>query len=211
MDKNKIAVEVFNKLAKEYQDKFMNVDLYRDSFDFFCSHIAGKNANILELACGPGNITKYLLKMRPDFKILGIDLSENMIRLAKINNPEAEFQIMDCRDIGMIKKKYDGIMCGFCLPYLTKGEAVEMISNASKILTPGGLLYLSTMEDDYSKSGLKIGSAGDEIYMHYHQANYLTNALKENGFQISDLQRKVYSSPDGTETTDLLIIAKKQN
>ncbi|MFK8007357.1 MAG: hypothetical protein AB8H03_13345 [Saprospiraceae bacterium] len=38
MDQNKIAVDVFNKLAKTYQDKFMNVDLYKDSFDFFCQN-----------------------------------------------------------------------------------------------------------------------------------------------------------------------------
>ena len=54
MDQNKIAVDVFNKLAKTYQDKFMNVDLYKDSFDFFCQNIKNENAEILDLACGPG-------------------------------------------------------------------------------------------------------------------------------------------------------------
>ena len=73
MDKSKIAVAIFNKLAKMYQDKFMNVDLYSESFDLFCNAIQKENATILEIACGPGNITKYLLNKRPDFNILGID------------------------------------------------------------------------------------------------------------------------------------------
>src|SRR6185295_3669822 len=99
MDKTKIAVNIFNKHASKYQDKFMDVNLYAGSFDFFCDAAKKQNAKILEIACGPGNITSYLLNKRPDFKILGIDLAPNMIALAKINNPKADFQLMDCRDI----------------------------------------------------------------------------------------------------------------
>jgi ubiquinone/menaquinone biosynthesis C-methylase UbiE len=209
MDKNKIAVEVFDKLAKEYQDKFMNVDLYKDTFDLFCNTISNKNAEILEIACGPGNITKYILKKRPGFRITGTDLSPNMLELAKLNNPGAGFQLMDCRQLDKVGKKYDAIMCGFCLPYLSKKEAVKLISDAAALLNLNGVLYLSTMEDDYSKSGFKKGSTGDEIYMHYHEAAYLEEALKENNFKIADLQRKEYPAEDGTQTTDLIIIAVK--
>ena len=211
MDKTKIAIDVFNKCANEYQDKFMDMDLYNDTFDLFCNNIPKENADILEIACGPGNITKYLLKKMPYFKILGIDLSSNMIALATINNPKAEFQLMDCRDIGMIDKKYDGIMCGFCLPYLSKEESVKLISDTSRLLKSKGVLYLSTMEDDYSKSGFKRLESVDQMYIYYHQEDYLANALKENDFKIIDLQRKDYPERDGTRTTDLLIIAGKVN
>ncbi|MGZ4044449.1 MAG: class I SAM-dependent methyltransferase, partial [Bacteroidia bacterium] len=112
-DKNKNAVQIFNKLAKLYESKFMNVNLYGDTFDFFCDNIKKQNAEVLELACGPGNITKYLLNKRSDLKIFGTDLSPNMISLAKTNNPTTEFAIMDCREIGNLNKKYDAIMCGF--------------------------------------------------------------------------------------------------
>ena len=82
-----MAIEVFDKCATIYQDKFMDLKLYHDSFNVFCSHIKKANPDILDVACGPGNITHYLLKKRPDFKILGIDLSPNMIALAQKNNP----------------------------------------------------------------------------------------------------------------------------
>lgn len=209
MNKTKIAVDIFNKMANAYQDKFMDVNLYSDSFDLFCNSIVTRNAEILELACGPGNITKYLLNIRPDFKIFGTDLAPNMIELAKINNPTAEFQLMDCRDIDLIDKKYDAIMCGFCLPYLSKDESIKLIHDASNLLRPNAVLYLSTMEDDYNKSGLKKGSAGDEIFMHYHQADYLTNTLLENRFEIINLNRQNYPTQDARKTTDLIIIARK--
>ena len=209
MNKTQIAVDVFNKYANSYQEKFMDVSLYGDTFDLFCKSIERKNADILELACGPGNITKYLLEKRPDFKILGTDLAPNMISLAKINNPTAEFQLMDCKDIDKLEKRYDGIMCGFCLPYLSKEETLKLIQDFAKILNTGGVIYISTMEDDYSKSALKKGSGGDEIFMHYHETGYLTAALKENGFHLLDVQRKHSVMTDGTKVVDLILIAQK--
>ena len=210
MDRFTTAVTVFNNQAKQYQDKFMNVDLYRYSLDLFCNSIAKENARILDIACGPGNITKYLLEKRPGFQILGIDLSPNMLVLAKTNNPTAQFQLMDCRDIATIGKKYDAIVCGFCLPYLSKEEALKLIRDSSVLLNSGGLLYLSTMEDDYSKSGLRTASSGDRLYVHYHQADNLLHALEENGFKIIDIRRQEFPTDDDTKITDLLIIVENK-
>ena len=207
MDKTKIAVELFDKRAQQYQDKYMNVDMYSESLDLFCECVAKANPAIFEIACGPGNITKYLLDKRPDFNIFGIDLAPKMIELAKANNPTAQFAVMDCREIESLKEKYDGIMCGFCLPYLSKEESAKLIFDTSLLLLPGGILYLSTMEGDYEKSGFESSSAGEQIFMHYHQAEYLAEDLLKNGFSIIDLQRK-FSSVNSIETIDLMIVAK---
>ncbi|SHI85279.1 class I SAM-dependent methyltransferase [Flavobacterium terrae] len=209
MNKTQKAVEVFDKCASLYQDRFMDFDLYNDTFDLFCDSIQKENPSVLELACGPGNITKYLLQKRPDFEVLGIDLAPNMIELAQKNNPSATFQLLDCRDFLKMNKTFDGIMCGFGLPYLSKEDAIQLIKDASACLNSNGILYLSTMEDDYSKSGLKKGSTGDEIFIHYHQEDYLTESLIQNGFSIIALQHKKFPEHNGTETTDLILIAKK--
>jgi ubiquinone/menaquinone biosynthesis C-methylase UbiE len=209
MDKSEKAVAVFNRRATDYQAKFMDLNLYHASFDLFCNSIEKRGATLLELACGPGNITKYLLEKRPDLKILATDLAPNMIELAKANNPEAEFAIMDSRNTGSLNKKFDALLCGFGLPYFSKDETIQLIAGASKILLPGGVVYLSTMEGDYGKSALRKSSDGkDEIFIHYHEAGYLTEALAKNGFNVLSLQRQEYPEPDGSITTDLIIIAK---
>lgn len=209
MDKTKLAVDVFDKRASEYQTKYMDITLYEDTFDLFCHSIPAQHASVLELACGPGNITQYLRKKRPDLKILATDLSPNMIRLAAINNPGVEFQLLDCRDITTLESKYDAIMAGFCLPYLSQEQAVQLISDAAAILNTGGMLYLSTMEDDYEKSGWQTSSYGDRIYVYYHQADYLVAALEASGFKIIDLQRKDFPAAAGATTVDLVILASK--
>jgi ubiquinone/menaquinone biosynthesis C-methylase UbiE len=211
IDKTKMAVDVFNKAASEYENKFMDVSLYHDSFDLFCNAISKKNASILELACGPGNITQYLLTKRPDFKILGTDLAPNMIALAKKNNPTAEFQLMDCRDIDQLDNSYDAIVCGFCLPYLSREVSEKLIADASKIIASNGIFYISTMEETVdNQSGLKSSSSGEyQTYMYYHRADYLLEALENNQFKIISFERQDYPTTDGTKTVDLLIIAEK--
>jgi predicted TPR repeat methyltransferase len=208
MDKSLSAVSIFNKYAVQYAAKFMNVDAYAESLDIFCANISKLHAEVLELACGPGNITKYLLQKRPDLKILGTDLAPDMLKLAKENNPQAEFQLLDCRQILSLNRKFDAIMCGFALPYLSKEEAVKLIADAAETLNKNGIIYISTMEDDYTKSGFKKGSGGDEIFMHYHEAEYLQKALEENGFELIELRRQdFHSENEAMNAVDLILIA----
>ncbi|SIN92288.1 class I SAM-dependent methyltransferase [Chitinophaga niabensis] len=203
------AADAFDKSAKIYQDKFMDVSLFADTFNFFCDNIPAGNASILDIACGPGNITRYLLDKKPGYDILGIDLSPNMLSLAQANNPTAEFQLMDCREIGHIEKRFDGIMCGFCLPYLTPNEAVALITDTAGLLKPGGVFYVSTMEEnDHTKSRFQRSSSGDQVYVNYHREDHLTQAMQENKFEVVHLKR--FSSPDkdGVMITDLVLIGK---
>ncbi len=201
--------EAFDKSAKIYQDKFMDVSIYAEPFKVFVNLIPTDHASILDIACGPGNIAKYLLNRKPEYDVLGIDLSAKMLDLARTNNPKAKFERMDCRDIDQIDQKFDGITCGFCLPYLTQEEAVELISNTAALLKPGGVFYLSTMvEDDNNKSRYQISGTGDQVFVNYHQEDYITKAFLDSNLEIVSLQR--FESPDNVEikTTDLVLIGR---
>lgn len=201
------AVALFDKLAELYQQKYMDVSLYHDVLDIFCENIAIQNPEILELACGPGNVTKYLLSKRPDFKIFATDLAPNMIALARKNNPDATFEVMDCREISALAKKYDAIVCSFCLPYLRVGETVKLIQDASKILNPNGVLYLSTMEDDPEKSGPVASSTGEYTNMYFYRGDFLTRVLRDNNFAVKTLHRQLFPTHDTKIVTDLILIA----
>lgn len=209
MDKTKIAVDIFNARANDYQEKFMDVSLYHNTLTLFCDTIEKEDAQVLDLACGPGNITKYINHLRPQFKILGIDLSPNMISLARGNNPQAEFRIMDCRDIYKLNQKYNAIIAGFCLPYLDKEAMEKLINDAYSLLESNGVMYISTMEDDYSTSGLRASSKGEMMFMHYYMESDIIAALKQNGFALIHTRRIKYVDKNNNATTDLEIIARK--
>jgi 2-polyprenyl-3-methyl-5-hydroxy-6-metoxy-1,4-benzoquinol methylase len=208
MDKYEITVGTFNKLADKYQEKYMDFDFYFDTYDQFCELVTNDCATVLEIACGPGNITRYLLSKRPDFRIDGIDLAPRMVELAKANNPTANFRIMDTRAISAINKKFDAVMCGFCAPYLSSEDVVRLIADVHALLKKDGILYLSTMEDDYEKSGFQTSSDGDQVYIHYHQSEYLSHHLEANGFKIIDIKRKAFPVDKGIPVTDLFVFAQ---
>ena len=65
-------------------------------------------------------------------------MAPNMVALARKNNPEAGFCVMDCRDIGAIDARYDFIICGFCRPYLLHDDCEKFISDSALLLNKGG-------------------------------------------------------------------------
>jgi trans-aconitate methyltransferase len=75
----------------------MDSELYLDTYDAFCVLIKDNNAEILDVACGPGNFARYVLSSHPNFKLHGFDLSPGMIGLTRTNNPSATFEVMDAK------------------------------------------------------------------------------------------------------------------
>lgn len=166
MDTYESTFNTWNKVALLYQEKFMDTGLYNDSYDIFCESLPARAA-ILEIGCGPGNITRYLLQKKPGYKITGIDVAPAMIELARINNPLADFMQMDCRELEQVEGKFDGIICGFCLPYLSREDVNKLVKDSAGLLKAKGILYLSYIEGAYERSGFEAGSTGDEVYVYY--------------------------------------------
>ena len=210
MDRHKTTMQTWDKVASDYETKFMNMDLYNDTYDFFCQSVEKQNPNVLEIGCGPGNITKYLLTKRPDFKIEAIDFAPNMIELAKTNNPKANFKILDCREVDTLSSKFDAIICGFCIPYLSKRECSKLIKDCASLLNVNGILYFSAIEGDYQKSGYEKSSTGDQAYVYYYEEDYFLKTLKDINFQLLEFNRKKYPQTPASFSTHIIFVTKKK-
>lgn len=207
-----VSVQHFDEFAAEYAQRFMNVESYSASIDRFCNLIRTDQPKILELGCGPGNVTK-LLKIRfPEAQITAIDLAPRMIEIARENLPEVDFRVMDVRTISSIQEKFDAIMCSFCLPFLSKADTDQLIADCAGLLLPEGVVYISTMEGDESKAGFEATSftGAAEIYFNYHNQADLQHVFAECGFEISHLKLQDYKEPDGSLTTDMIFIGVKK-
>lgn len=211
VNKYQHIIETYNKVSQQYHDKFMEATVYHHSYDRLLKHCKNDHKTILDVACGPGNITKYLLNKRSDFKILGIDAAENMIQLAKEHVKDASFKVEDCRNIKYLNQKFDLIIFGFCFPYISKEDCIQLIKDANTILNENGLLYISTMMGDYNTdSGYRTSSDGkNSLYIHYHNREYLVDALQNNKFQLLENYTKKYQEGTTIGDTDLFLIAKK--
>lgn len=210
-DKYKVTFETWNKVASLYQEKFMDLDIYNDSYDVFCGLITRRSAKILEIGCGPGNITKYLIAKIPSVNVTATDVAPNMIELAQQNNPAAKVIVMDCREIDKIPGKFDGIVCGFCLPYLSKEDCLKLFVDSFQLLESNGYFYLSTIEGNYENSGFEAASTGDRSFVYYYEEGFLRNEFEKHGFSVVHLSKKEYPKANGSTQVHLLFIAQKNN
>ncbi len=208
MNNDNETFDTWNKIASIYQDKFMNLDLYNETYDYICNAVTKRHAKLLEIGCGPGNITKYLLSKRPDFDILGIDIAPNMIELAKANNPTAQFAVMDTRQIQSLTTKYNAIIGGFCLPYLSPAERDELVAHCYNLLYENGWVYLSFVEGEPAQSGFKESSHG-RVYFHYHNLDELKAQLVTTGFGEIEIFKVPYKTSETAFDIHTIVIAKK--
>ena len=200
----------WNNIASLYEEKFMELPLYNDTYQQFCDLLSKPNASILELGCGPGNITRHILNINPKLEILATDFSKNMVSLAKKNNPKAKTKVLDCRHMDTIEKQFDGIICGFVIPYLSQSDCVKMIYDCNKLLTQEGILYLSFVPGDSKKSGFVSGSSGGRTYFYYHELTTIKEAIEANHLDIIDMIEKEYKNAlNNIEKHTILLIKKR--
>jgi 16S rRNA A1518/A1519 N6-dimethyltransferase RsmA/KsgA/DIM1 with predicted DNA glycosylase/AP lyase activity len=65
MNRHQETAATWNKLASLYQDKFMDLDFYNESYDIVSDLLIQAKASLLEIGCGPGNISRYLYQSGP--------------------------------------------------------------------------------------------------------------------------------------------------
>lgn len=209
---NQKAVDLFNRLADSYQQRFFSVEIYSESLLAFLSYLKTE-AYILDIACGPGNISHFLLKHRPDLNLLGIDLAPKMIDLAGANNPNGKFLVHDAMEIDQLNDQFDAIAVGFLFPYLSMEQVEQFLRKVYRKLSKDGIVYLSTMEDKYENSRLKSSSTSnnsEQLMMYYYETPFLTDLLEKIGFQILSKRTQEFVISETETDTDLIIIAQKK-
>lgn len=198
--------ELFDKHALAYQKKYFELEGYHEVLNHLYQLTKMKNPSILDLACGPANISYFLKNKFENCKIKGIDISAQMINLAKNNLPEGEFEIQDIRMLRLSGIEFDIVISGFATPYLSKVELIEFISKCSTLLKGQGLLYLSTIEGKYTDSSIQTSSSGDDsMFIYLHEKDYVVDAIESAGLNIMYMDRVNINRDD----VDLVLIAQK--
>ena len=187
----------------------MDLTMYDDSYRAFCALLRPGPARVLDAACGPGNVARYLMTQRPDLDLLGIDLAPRMVEIARQAVPSARFAVHDCRHLADLPSGFNGIICAFGLPYLSREETATFIRAAVRALEPGGVLYLSTMLGKSEDSGFEACSTGDQVHINYYTEEEVFGSLQNCGFTLLEQRRLPSPSAAVKKTTDLIVMARK--
>jgi SAM-dependent methyltransferase len=137
---------IFQSYGKYYDLIYADKD-YEKECDFleeiFKKHSKFMPKTILDGGCGTGGHAIPLAKR--DYKVTGIDLSEEMIKIAKEkaskNKVNVDFNVMDLRELKLYKR-FDACICMFAvLDYLTNTkDLLKALSNIREHLKVGSLL-----------------------------------------------------------------------
>lgn len=134
--------------------------------------------NILEVGCGLGNITQYLVQI-PECKLTCIDISSFFIEHLKIDYPDVKifnYDITDYRVINM--EKFDTILCINVLEHIKEDKVA--LKNMYDLLVPNGhlQLFVPSISWLYGNLDKKVGH-----YRRYNKKEIITK-LQSIGFKI---------------------------
>ncbi len=145
-------------VASDYAAEFAN-ELTRKPFDIeqleaFSSSVKGLMA---DLGCGPGHIGRFLADRGHD--VVGVDLSQQMVRLAIGAHPDMRFVVGDLRHIPLANQALGGAVCFYSLIHLAPNDAKNALKDMWRVLEPKGRLLLAvhagegtvTTQDWYGK------------------------------------------------------------
>ena len=115
---------------------------------------------ILDLGCGTGNITQKVLERFPHARVTCLDLSENMIEIAKykLSEYEIEYIVGDFTEVELTKK-YDAIVSSLALHHIPNDEEKEkMYKSIYEALENRGVFYNADVIKANSQYNEKLNS-----------------------------------------------------
>lgn len=104
-----------------------------------------ENIRILDAGCGTGVGTEYLVHLNPEASVVGIDLSEGALEVAKERCKRSganrvEFHHLSLFDVEQLEGEFDLINCVGVLHHTP--DPIRGIQALAKKLAPGGLFHI---------------------------------------------------------------------
>lgn len=207
MNKSMIAVRTYDKIAQAYAKEFFSDKIDFKHLNKFIS-LLPQGAKILDVGCGPGNYTKYL--MEKGFYVNGIDLSKGMIRVAKKMVPKGIFKIMDMRKLEYSDQSFDGLCVAYSLYHISSKQALDVLKEFHRVLKSKGIIILMLQEGKGEGIIPEPLNPKEKMFFKYYQKDEIKNLLTKAKFEtVYEAER----APRGgleLKQKKLFIIARKQ-
>ena len=104
----------------------------------FCA-LRGGEVKVLDMACGTGDVSIAL--RRKGLDVVGADISENMLALARKKAPEIDFRYGDASELPFADGSFDAVTIAFGIRNFDK--RAQCIRELHRVLKDGGMLAIA--------------------------------------------------------------------
>jgi len=174
------SLSFWNSIHTNYDRDTIKVDNW---LDVFSDIIDNCDSPILDLGCGSGNDTLYLIGKGK--KVYSVDQSENAIKNIKKNFPEViEARTMNMLDgIDYSDNTFGIVIADLSLHYFSDEETKRILSEIKRTLTTEGylLIRVNTVNDVNHGAG-----SGEEIEHHFYRTD---DDMFKRFFDEEDIKR----------------------
>jgi SAM-dependent methyltransferase len=144
-----------------------------------------------DLGCGPGHVARYLHDQ--GVKMLGLDLSPEMIRWAKERNPDLDFRVGDIRALDLADASLAGIVAFYSVIHLDPSELGPAFVEFRRVLTPTGVLLVAFHIGEQTVHLDELFEQPVSLDFHFLQPDAVIAALQAAGFLVTEIvEREPY-------------------
>ena len=206
MDKNKIAISTYEKIAHKYSDKYFNDLTDIPYIDKFLKNIPSKG-RILDIGCGPGQFSQYIAKK--GFHVIGLDYSREMIEIARAKVPEVEFKYMDMRNLEFEENSFDGILAAYSLIHISSENILDTLKEFNKVLKPSGYIEIIVQKGEADRVIDEPFMPSEKMFFNFFTKARLSKYLREANFQITYQSETASQDSDSMSDKVIYTIAQK--
>ena len=207
MDKSKLAVDTYEKIADKYAQQYFDDLADVPYIDIFLEKLP-VNGRILDVGSGPGQFAKHMLEK--GFEVIGVDFSKEMVEIAKNKVPNVEFRHMDMRQLDFPDSSFDGVFSAYSLIHIPSEEVPATLLGFHRVLKAGGFVEIAVQKGEADKIIDEPFMPSEKMFFNFFTEVGIASYLKEAGFTIES--QEIMSIVDAETMSDKVIytIAKKQ-
>ncbi len=137
----------FNRQASIYDEsEVANISKYpKECYPFIMNVLKEREyLSVLDMGCGTGAMLERISKENPKANLFGLDLSENMIKVAeKKKIPRAEYVVGDAEDLPYENEKFDVVICNQSFHHYPNPR--KAFEGAYRVLKQSGIFIVCDM------------------------------------------------------------------
>ncbi len=181
--------DAYNRMALKYHS---NREIFNLSelYSQLKNHLPESGA-LLDLGCGAGD-SVALYFAQDGWQIDGFDISEEMLKLAKSNNPVMNLSCCDLCDVSLEREKYHAAISVYALFHLPINEQFKLFEKVYGSLQNGGVFFFTYGIINHSTEVEKeeiVQFMGEELFYAQSPQTQVVEKLETLGFKIISIEK----------------------